>query len=240
MQTWFVTGTDTEIGKTTVTAALLRQIQAEHKVGVGLKPVASDAMQTPAGLRNQDALTLMASNAISLPYEVVNPIVFEPAIAPHIAAIQSGAPLTVQAVVKAVESAYQAFVQPVDAVFIEGAGGWRVPINHQQWFSDIPKALNCPLLLVVGMRLGCINHALLTTEAIVNDGLSLSGWIANRIDPEMNAFEDNFQTLARNIPAPCLGILPYLNQVTTPLESFACGQGNAPAAPCFDLKPLGL
>ncbi len=212
MPMFFVAGTDTEIGKTTVATEMLKYAQSKGIETLGLKPIASDAEQTASGLRNQDALSLISASSHRLTYEQVNPYVFEPAIAPHIAAQQEGVILTAENIRDHIEQVLNPIDQHESLILIEGAGGWRVPLNDHQYFSDIPKRLDCPVVLVVGLRLGCINHALLTVEAIQNDGLKLAGWVANGLDPDMAVQYENIDTLKRIINAPFLGVLPYLDE----------------------------
>ena len=206
--TFFITGTDTDAGKTFCTAALLQAANNDGRRTLGLKPVASGCDVTPDGLRNSDANILMAHASEKIDYDLVNPFSFEPAIAPHIAAVQQRRPLSVDSIVGRVRGA---LLKPqADFICIEGAGGWRVPLNPREYFSDIPKALNVPVILVVGMKLGCINHALLTVEAIRQDGLQLAGWIANKVDESMSVYDENLMTLQSLIPAPMLGEVPFI------------------------------
>lgn len=204
---YFVAGTDTEVGKTTISAGLLQAARREGLSTLGAKPVASGCEQSSAGLRNSDALALMAESTLVLPYEAINPIAFEPAIAPHIAAHEAQVPLTVQALLAPMQ---HILAQQAEFTLIEGAGGWRVPLSGQGNLSDLAIALGLPVILVVGVRLGCINHAVLTAEAIARDGLTLAGWVANIIDPHTSRLEANLATLTERLAAPCLGQVPYL------------------------------
>ena len=206
-KTYFVTGTDTDAGKTLVTCGLLEAARKQRLNAFGLKPVAAGCESTAEGLRNDDALKLMAAANIELPYEQVNPIALEPPIAPHIAAKEAGVRMTADRLAGYCRGA---LMKKNDLVFIEGAGGWRVPLNDREYFSALPKIMNTPVILVVGMKLGCINHTVLTAEAILRDGLRLAGWVASKVDPEMSCFEENIQTLKDRMPAPCLGIIPRL------------------------------
>jgi len=206
---YFIAGTDTEVGKTTISAGLLQAAQRSGWSTLGAKPVASGCDLTSGGLRNSDALALMAESTLQLPYSAINPFAFEPAIAPHIAAQEAEVALTVQAVLPAMR---KVLAQPVDFTLIEGAGGWRVPLAGQDNLSDLAIALGLPVILVVGVRLGCINHAVLTAEAIARDGLALAGWVANIIDPRTSRLEANLATLAERLPAPCIGQVPRLPQ----------------------------
>ena len=208
---YFITGTDTDVGKTTVAAGLLQAARAAGLSTAAGKPVASGCEVTPEGLRNADALALMAQCTLALSYEEVNPVAVEPAIAPHIAAREAGVALTVQALLTPMQRILR---QRADFTLIEGAGGWRVPLSGQDSLSDVAQGLDLPVILVVGVRLGCISHALLTAEAIAQDGLQLAGWVANIIDPKTSRLEENLATLAERLPAPCLGRVPKLKSPT--------------------------
>ena len=208
---YFITGTDTDVGKTTVAAGLLQAARAAGLSTAAGKPVASGCEATPEGLRNADALALMAQCTVALSYEEINPVAFEPAIAPHIAAREAGVALTVQALLKPMQRILN---QQADFTLIEGAGGWRVPLSGQDSLSDVARGLGLPVILVVGVRLGCISLALLTAEAIAQDGLQLAGWVANLIDPKTSRLEENLATLAERLPAPCLGRVPKLKSPT--------------------------
>lgn len=208
---YFIAGTDTDVGKTTVAAGLLHAAQLAGLSTLGAKPVASGCTATAKGLRNDDALALIAQSSIKLPYEQVNPLAFEPAIAPHLAAREAGVVLSVNALL---EPMHAVLAQGADFTLIEGAGGWRVPLSDQANLSDLAIALKLPVILVVGVRLGCISHALLSAEAIARDGLQLAGWVANIVDPRTSRLEENLASLAERLPAPCLGRVPKLKQVT--------------------------
>ncbi len=208
---YFITGTDTDVGKTTIAAGLLYAARLAGMSTAAGKPVASGCELTPKGLRNADALALMAQCSLPLSYAEVNPVAFEPAIAPHLAAREAGVALTVQSLSGPMRHILD---KEADFTLIEGAGGWRVPLADQDNLSDLAMALGLPVILVVGMRLGCINHALLTAEAIARDGLQLAGWVANIIDPKTSRLEENLATLAERLPAPCLGRVPRLKAVT--------------------------
>ena len=208
---YFITGTDTDVGKTTVAAGLLHAARQLGKSTAAGKPVASGCQVTPKGLRNADALALLAECSLPLSYAEVNPVAFEPAIAPHLAAREAGVALTVQSLLKPMQ---QILARQADFTLIEGAGGWRVPLADQDNLSDLAMALKLPVILVVGVRLGCISHALLTAEAIARDGLPLAGWVANIIDPKTSRLEENLATLAERLPAPCLGRVPKLKHAS--------------------------
>ncbi|MCY1420870.1 ATP-dependent dethiobiotin synthetase BioD 1 [compost metagenome] len=208
---YFIAGTDTDVGKTTVAAGLLHAAQLAGLSTLGAKPVASGCSAGAKGLRNDDALALIAQSSIKLPYEQINPFAFEPAIAPHLAAREAGVILSVQALLDPMRAV---LAQGADFTLIEGAGGWRVPLSDQANLSDLAIALKLPVILVVGVRLGCINHALLSAEAIARDGLQLAGWVANIVDPRTSRLEENLASLAERLPAPCLGRVPKLKQVS--------------------------
>lgn len=205
---YFITGTDTDAGKTTVAAGLLHAARLHGLSTAAGKPVASGCVMTPQGLRNADALALQAECSLALSYDEVNPLALAPAIAPHLAAREAGVELTVDSLLKPMRHILD---QQADFTLIEGAGGWRVPLAGRSNLSDLAIALGLPVILVVGIRLGCINHALLTAEAIARDGLHLAGWVANLIDPETSRLEENLVTLVERLPAPCLGLVPRLH-----------------------------
>ena len=206
-QAYFITGTDTDAGKTTITAGLLYAAKQQQCSTLAMKPVASGCEMTAEGLRNSDALALIAQSTLRLPYPQINPYAFAPAIAPHIAAHEAGVELRVTDLYQAAQVILQ---EQADFTLIEGAGGWRVPISATEYLSDFAVALNLPVILVVGVKLGCINHALLTVEAIRNDGLELAGWVANVIDPDCARLAENIEFLKQHISAPCLAEVPHL------------------------------
>ncbi len=200
---YFVTGTDTGTGKTLVSSALLHAFAAQGRRVAGFKPVAAGC---DADGRNDDAKALQAASTLPLTYEQVNPYCFVPAIAPHIAATQSGGRIEMARIL----AAYRELAARADVVVVEGAGGFRVPLNGGQDSADLARELNLPLILVVGMRLGCLNHALLTAEAIAARGLVLAGWVANVLDAQMPALQDNVAELQKRIAAPLLGVIPKM------------------------------
>ena len=222
---FFIAGTDTDVGKTLVACALLEKARQEGLVTAAIKPVAAGCEQTPNGLRNDDALQLQQAMTLDLLYEQVNPVALEPAIAPHIAAEQVQKRLRVAQLSGFCRGV---MMQRSDLLLVEGAGGWRVPLNSVETLADLAKDLQLPVILVVGMKLGCINHALLTAEAIARDGLPLAGWVANGVS-EMSAYQENLNTLKHLLPAPCLGIVPALDKVSA-----------LAAAVYLDLTPLSL
>lgn len=207
---YFVTGTDTDAGKTLITSALLLNAAQKNLRCLGLKPVAAGGLVpvsdgSPA-LGNDDAVKLMAASTVKLPYAQVNPVLFEEPIAPHIAAEKHGRHMTLSSLSGYVRGA---LMTPADVRFIEGAGGWMVPLNRREPLSGLAKELDIPVILVVGMKLGCLNHALLTAKAIRMDGLTLAGWVATQVDPDMACVEENLTSLKHLLAAPCLGTVPY-------------------------------
>ncbi|GLK90898.1 dethiobiotin synthase [Pseudomonas turukhanskensis] len=204
---FFIAGTDTEVGKTTIAAGLLCAARRQGLSTAACKPVASGSEATPAGLRNSDALALLGQCSLPLTYDEVNPLAFAPAIAPHLAAREAGVELTAAALLAPVRHVLE---HGADFTVVEGAGGWRVPLGDGGYLSDLPVALGLPVILVVGVRLGCINHAVLSAEAIARDGLQLVGWVANIVDPGTSRLEENLATLTELLAAPCLGRVPRL------------------------------
>jgi dethiobiotin synthetase len=202
----FVTGTDTDCGKTEISLGLMAAWQGRGFRTLGMKPVATGCEPGPAGLQNADAQRLRAQGSSQAPYGLVNPYAFTPPVAPHIAAGQAG----VEIELAPIASAYRTLAAESDVVVVEGVGGWRVPLSASLSVSDLPGALKLPVLLVVGLRLGCLNHALLTVESIRAQGVHLAGWVANGIDPGMLESDANLATLAALIGAPCMGVLPWL------------------------------
>lgn len=204
MSGYFITGTDTGIGKTWVTVGLMTSAKRQGLAVGGMKPVASGCESTPQGLRNEDALAIQSAATRPIAYENVNPYAFAPAIAPHIAAREAGVKID-PAIIR---DRYLCVAAEFDTVFVEGVGGWSVPLAPDLMVSDLPALLNLPVILVVGMRLGCMNHALLSAQAIRADGAEMAGWIANSIDPAMERHEENLDYLRANIAAPCLAVVP--------------------------------
>lgn len=202
----FITGTDTGIGKTWTSCALLRGFAEAGLRSIGMKPVASGASRTPDGLRNDDALVLQRSASVALPYEWINPYVFEPPIAPHIAAAEAG----VRIELKTLLDAYARLTAHADVVVVEGVGGWMVPLGDGLGLPDLARTLELPVIMVVGMRLGCLNHAMLTARAIRDDGLRLAGWIANHIEGDFPRVKENMAALRNRLSVPLLGEIPYL------------------------------
>lgn len=209
---FFITGTDTDVGKTVIGAGLLFAAKQRGLTTAALKPVAAGCAQTAAGLRNDDALMLQSVITQNLSYEQINPIAFAPAIAPHIAAQQSNRRLAVDRLA----GFCRGVLGTADVTIVEGAGGWRVPLNNVETLADLARVLQLPVIMVVGIRLGCINHALLTAEAIARDGLPLAGWVANCVDVNMPYIDENISTLQQRLPTPFLGKVPWMVSGATP------------------------
>jgi dethiobiotin synthetase len=203
-KTWFVTGTDTEVGKTAVSCALLVAAAREGLRTAAIKPVAAGCDERG---HNEDALQLMAAMTEDLDYDQVNPVALDAAIAPHIAAEEEGRRLRVSQLAGMCRGVTSG---GADFILIEGAGGWRVPVSPRETLADLAVELGLGVILVVGMRLGCINHALLTVEAIRRDGLDVAGWVANQPGAAMSRYRENLDTLCERLPAPLLGEVPSL------------------------------
>lgn len=207
MREFFITGTDTDAGKTVATVLLLQALDAKGKRVLGVKPISAGCELTPHGLRNDDALQLQRASNVSVDYELVNPIAFEEPIAPHIAAQKHQRSICLDALDKHMQDIRDV---SADIALVEGAGGWRLPLNNQgEYLSDFAKRQNMPVILVVGMKLGCLNHALLTYEAIVDDGLQCVGWIANHLQPNMPFLQENIETLESLLNCPKLAEIPF-------------------------------
>jgi dethiobiotin synthetase len=202
---FFVTGTDTGVGKTLISCALLHGFAALGKSVIGMKPVAAGAVRNARGLINDDVALLRAASNVEAPLVLVNPYCFELPVAPHLAAEQAGAVIELELILEA----YRKLSAAADIVIVEGAGGFCVPLNRGEDTADLAQRLGLPVILVVGLRLGCLNHALLTAHAIRAQGLTLAGWIANRIDPAMAAAERNVAALVERLPAPLLGDIGF-------------------------------
>ena len=201
----FVTGTDTGVGKTLAACALLHRLRARGLRALGMKPVAAGIENSPDGPANGDVIALRKASSWPAPLEQVNPHCFEPPIAPHLAAAEAGGRIELGPI----RQAFDALRASADAVVVEGVGGFLVPLNDREDAGDLAVALALPVVLVVGMRLGCLNHALLTQQAIRARSLRLAGWIANTIDPQMARLAANVQALGERIDAPLLGTIPH-------------------------------
>jgi dethiobiotin synthetase len=205
MTAWFVVGTDTGIGKTHATCALLHALARRHARVCGMKPIAAGGVQTADGLSNEDSIAHRAASTIRVPPELDNPILLPEPLSPHIAAARAGSPIAFDQVLAAVTE----LRTRTDALVVEGAGGFLVPLSETQTGADLAVAMQLPLVLVVGMRLGCLNHALLTAEAIRARGLVLAGWIANRVDPDFLCPDENLAYLRAHLGAPLWADLPF-------------------------------
>jgi dethiobiotin synthetase len=201
----FITGTDTGIGKTLVAAALLHALARRYSRVVGMKPVAAGQVRLGGTWVSEDALALRAASTVQVPAELDNPILLPDPLSPHIAARRAG----VRIDIAELQRHYHTLAQRADAVVVEGAGGFHVPLSDLETGADLAQALALPIVLVVGLRLGCLNHAALTAEAIHGRGLTLAGWVANRIDPAMQAQDDNIAWLQRRLEAPLLADIAH-------------------------------
>ncbi|MDX2217920.1 MAG: dethiobiotin synthase [Burkholderiales bacterium] len=206
MSHYFITGTDTGVGKTVITTGLLRAFQADGHRAVGMKPVAAGCELRDGVWRNEDADHLLAASNVAVNADDINPWRLKAAIAPHIAAAQEGVVIDLANI----RTAFAALTERADTILVEGVGGFVVPLNDAADTADLARELALPVILVVGLRLGCINHSLLTAEAIRARGLNLAGWVGNCIDPDMPVREENIAALDARLAAPCLGIVPWL------------------------------
>ncbi|MGY3877836.1 dethiobiotin synthase [Aeromonas enteropelogenes] len=224
MKSFFITGTDTDVGKTLVARTLLREFSVQGIRCAGYKPVSAGCARTSDGLRNLDAVLLQEAASLALPYDLVNPFAYEPPIAPHIAASEVRQPIDMQGISEGLRKIEQA---GAELTVVEGAGGWYLPLDRQHLMSDWVKQENMAVIMVVGAKLGCLNHALLTFAAIRNDNLPVAGWVINRLHGAMSHYQENLDTLRGLIPAPFLGEIPFVNN---PLEANLQGR--------LDISPL--
>lgn len=202
----FVTGTDTGVGKTRIAAGLLLALRARGRRAVGMKPVSCGCRMTPVGPRHDDALLLHACGSdAGLSYEDINPYAFVPPVSPHLAAADAGVTIDLQRLRESLHARHAG----ADFVVVEGAGGWHAPIGAGETMADLARAFELPVVLVVGMRLGCLSHALLSRDAILAAGLPLAGWVANLLDPDMAMLAGNIATLRERLAAPLLGTVPH-------------------------------
>ncbi len=208
---YFITGTDTGIGKTVVSVALIRELARRGYRVAGMKPVASGAEIQDGILKNADALALMSAANVDLEYQQVNPYCFAPGIAPNIAAEQAGVHIDLDHLLACRDAASE----DVDLLIVEGVGGWRVPLSFEMDVADLVREFAYPCILVVGARLGCINHALMTVDAIIDAGCRLSAWLSTGIDPEYEAFQESIDCLCGRIPSPYLGHIPFMESPET-------------------------
>ena len=222
---FFVTGTDTDAGKTFIAAALLELARQRGLRCAAIKPVAAGCRMVDGELVNDDALTLMAASGANLDYRAVNPVALEPAIAPHIAAAAAGVSLSADDLAA---HCRRVLGSHFDFAVVEGAGGWLVPLNDYETLADVCIRLPARPILVVGMKLGCLNHALLTAAKIADEGLALAGWAANSAGPEMPHLDANIATLRSRLAAPCLGVVPHLGPIAQSRQ----------AHPYLDVEPL--
>lgn len=202
---FFITGTDTDVGKTVVASLIVRSLVATGARVAVMKPVAAGSFMTAQGPRNADALTLIAASNVVMPYATVNPYCLAAAASPHLAACEAG----VNIELPRIQESFAALQQAADYVVVEGAGGWLAPLNDREFVADLAAALPLPVLLVVGLRLGCLNHALLTVAAMRQRGLDLAGWIANRIDPGFPRIAENLVTLQQHIGMPPIALVDH-------------------------------
>lgn len=214
-QAYFVTGTDTGVGKTLIASALVYKFAQTGYQSVGMKPVAA-GFETVDGVSvNEDVVALTSASNVSAPNVWVNPYQFEPPIAPHIAAELITKPIEIAPIAEA----FAQLQSMADVVIVEGAGGFYVPLNATQTTADLVQDLDIPVILVVGMRLGCLNHALLSQDAILTKGLVLAGWVANVVDPDMLYLDENIESLRTRIHAPCLGVVPWMGKGGQPQQN---------------------
>ena len=211
---FFIAGTDTGVGKTRVACGLLAALAHAGYTVAGMKPVASGCHESPSGLRNDDAEALLSQSTVPLEYGDVNPYAFAPPIAPNLAAELAGGTIRLEVIT----AAFERMRKRADAVVVEGTGGWYAPINDRHTMADIAIRLGLPVVLVIGLRLGCINHSLLTLAALRRDGIPLAGWIANSIDEHVLEERGVLQTLAHRLAAPMIGHIPYLP--SAPVQAF--------------------
>lgn len=216
----FITGTDTGVGKTWATLCLMRALQSRGLRVVGMKPVATGAVWWEGRLVNEDALALQEAGSVSLPYELVNPYVFEPPVSPHIAAGLAGRNIDLARIVDISHELRQL----ADCVLIEGVGGWRAPLNEREQVAELAMAVGLPVILVVGLRLGCLNHALLTHESIKASGAGLAGWIANHMISDFPYVEENIRTIDVALGLSPLARIPYFEAPCQPT-----GRGLSPS-----------
>ncbi|MGF1714370.1 dethiobiotin synthase [Photobacterium chitinilyticum] len=222
---FFVAGTDTEVGKTVASRAILHAAGSANIKMAGYKPVASGSAPTDEGMRNSDALYIQDASVVELAYDEVNPYAFEAAVSPHLAAEQEKRVIDFDTLSQGLDH----LKSKSDVVLVEGAGGWRVPVSRSDFLSSWVKQEKLPVILVVGVKLGCLSHAILTAEAIKHDGLELVGWVANRINPGTENYAEIIRMLEENLPGQKLGEIPYMP-----------GIKKRDLSKYIDLSPLGL
>ncbi len=200
---YFITGTDTNVGKTWVTIALMRYFKRQGKSVVGMKPIASGCLMQNGRLKNEDALLIQENASLQIDYDLINPYAYEPPVSPHIAGVKNPVKLD------QLKAKFELLKNMADIVVVEGAGGWYTPLNDREAISDLAKLLALPVIMVVAIRLGCINHARLTYQAIEQSGVNCAGWIAVCTDPELLCRDENLLAIKKAVDAPLLGVLPY-------------------------------
>lgn len=201
----YVTGTDTGIGKTLASCAMLHALRGRGLRAIGMKPVASGCEWSDGGWRNADARALQAAGEPGIAYADINPFALEQPLAPELAARDAGTEVTLAPIL----AAHARLASVADAMVVEGVGGWAAPLSATLDQADLVRALRLPVVLVIGLRLGCLSHALLSARAIAADGLRLAGWIGSHVDPHMARVDDNLAMLRARLPAPCWGVLPH-------------------------------
>jgi len=202
---YFITGTDTNVGKTWATIALMRYFKGQGKTVAGMKPVAAGCLMVDGRLKNEDALLIQENGSWQIDYDLINPYTYELPVSPHIAGVDNPVRLDVLA------APFELLKTLADIVIVEGAGGWYAPLNEREAISDLAKALALPVIMVVAIRLGCINHARLTYQAIEHSGVKCAGWIAVCTDPDVLSRDENIQTIKAAVDAPLLAVLPYMD-----------------------------
>lgn len=215
---FFITGTDTGVGKTHVSVSLVKALVKHGLRTAVMKPIASGSKVTPEGLRNEDAMALAAASNVDVPYATLNPYCFEPAVSPHIAADEANVAVDIDII----RDRFQIMASKADVTVVEGAGGWYAPLSKTQSMADLPRSLQIPAILVVGVRLGCLNHAQLSKEAIRSAGVELSGWVANCIDPMLDRAAENLATLERIMGCEPLALFPNVTPPAHP--DVRCGE----------------
>ena len=229
----FVTGTDTEIGKTLVTSALLHALAGTGVRAAGMKPVAAGCEEIDGVLCNEDVDAIAAASNLVLPRELTTPYLLHEPAAPHLVARAEGVEIDIERIA----ACYAEVARQADAVVVEGVGGFAVPLSDTTDTAHLARRLDLPVILVVGMRLGCLNHALLTAEAIAARGLVLAGWVANSVDTGMRQMAGNLEALERRLPAPLLGYLPRFDHPTAALAAAHCDFTRLPGWPAGSASP---
>jgi dethiobiotin synthetase len=204
---YFITGTDTNVGKTWATIALMRYFKRQGKTVIGMKPVAAGCFNQDGQLKNEDALLIQENASLQIDYALINPYAYQLPVSPHIAGVNNPVRLTT------ITERFILLKELAEIVLVEGAGGWYAPLNDHEDISTLAKALALPVILVVAIKLGCINHAKLTYLAIQHSGVPCAGWIAVCIDPDMLKADENIETITIALDIPLLGVLPYLESV---------------------------